>query len=344
MYSVEQLMIPIWDTEVIYDEALTMVRSNGVAEAPLLFTPLEVLKVTSADKTKEYEQGVDYEVEGNVFRLTENSRIPVYTNEELIFDEKPEGKDSYSTADGKWALSEYFHSKQIAVTYTKAKTPCDFVVPYCGHLLPRTMEKLKNKEPLKIVTYGDSITVGGNCSGELLLTPFLPCWGTLLTLSLRQHYQTRVNTINTAEGGMDSIWGVAHVADRVGKHQPDLAIIAFGMNDRQDADRFVDNIQRMQEIILQHSPNTEFILCATMLQNPIIKLPGWHEHLEEYREKLLELEETGTAIADFNRMQKYIMKGKRYIDTTGNNVNHANDFLERCHAQVLADMLINRNV
>ena len=58
MFSVEQLMIPVWDTEVIYDEALTMVRSNGACEAPLLFVPLEIMKVTSADKTEEYEEVV----------------------------------------------------------------------------------------------------------------------------------------------------------------------------------------------------------------------------------------------------------------------------------------------
>ena len=342
MFSVEQLMIPVWDTEVIYDEALTMVRSNGVCEAPLLFMPLEILKVTSADKTKEYEEGIDYEVEGNVFRLTEGSRIFAFKEEELIFDEKPEGKSTYPMADGRWALSDYFHQKQIVVTYRKEKTPSGFEVGYCGQLLPRTMEKLKNKEPLTIVTYGDSITEGSNSSGQLLLTPFLPCWGTLLMLRLRQHYGAMVRVINTAVGGMDSIWGVENAAERVGMRNPDLVIIAFGMNDRQDGKQFAENIKKIKETTLQHAPNAEFILCATSLQNPILDLPGWHEHLEEYREELLEMEEMGTAIADFNRLQKFLMQTKRYIDLTGNNVNHPNDFWVRCHAQVIADMLIER--
>lgn len=342
MFSVEQLMIPIWDTEIVYDEALTMVRSNGVCEAPLLFVPLEILKVTSADKTKEYEEGIDYQVEGNMFRLTEGSRIPVYTEEELYYDEKPEDKGTYPMADGRWALSDYFHGRQIEVTYRKAKTPCEFEVPYCGHLLPRTMEKLQNKEPLKIVTYGDSITEGSNSSGPMFMTPFLPCWGTLLMLRLRQHYGAMVSVVNTAKGGMDSIWGVENAAERVGQHKPDLAIIAFGMNDRQDEKQFAENIKRIKEITLEHSPETEFILCATSLQNPILDLPGWHEYLEEYREEILKMEKPGTAIADFNMLQKYLMKTKRYIDLTGNNVNHPNDFWARCHAQVLADMLIKR--
>lgn len=342
MFSVEQLMLPIWDAEIIYDEALTMVKKDGVAEAPLMFTPVEILKVTSADKTQEYERGTDYEVEGSTFYLTEGSRIPFYTEEELIFDEKPEDKATYPMADGRWALSDYFHHRQIEVTYRKAEQSSDFTVPYCGNLLPRTMEKLKNKEPISIVLYGDSITEGSNSSGPMLLTPFLPAWGTLLALKLRMQYNTMVRPINTAKGGMDSIWGAENAAERVGKHEPDLAIIAFGMNDRQKPEEFAENIRKIKEITLQHSPHTEFILCATTLQNPILDLPGWHEHLEEYREEVFKMEGPGTAVADFNRLQKYIMQTKRYIDITGNNVNHPNDFFARCHAQVLAEMLIEK--
>ncbi|MBQ4558917.1 MAG: hypothetical protein IJA54_01150 [Tyzzerella sp.] len=34
-------------------------------------------------------------------------------------------------------------------------------------------------------------------------------------------------------------------------------------------------------------------------------------------------------------------EGKRFIDMTGNNVNHPNDFLIRCHAHVISAMLID---
>lgn len=345
MFSVEQLMIPVWDTEVIYDEALTMVRSNGVCEAPLLFMPLEILKVTSADKTKEYEEGIDYEVEGNIFRLTENSRIFAFEENELIFETEQPNGTTYPTVDGKWSLLQgghYFHDRQIEVTYKKAKTESEFTVDFCGHLLPKTMKKLQNKEPLKIVLFGDSISEGSNSSGRMMTTPFLPVWGQLLALKLGQHYETTVNLINTAKGGMDSLWAIENASELAGKHKPDLAIIAFGMNDREEADKFAKNLEKIKEIILEDSPETEFILCATTAANPIIRMPGWYIHQDAYRETVLALEEPGTAIADFNSMQKYLMKAKRYIDLTGNNVNHPNDFMARCHAHVIADMLIKR--
>ena len=52
MYTFEQLMQPVWNAEIIYDEALTFVKKDGVAEAPLLFEPEEILAVTSADKNQ----------------------------------------------------------------------------------------------------------------------------------------------------------------------------------------------------------------------------------------------------------------------------------------------------
>lgn len=37
-----------------------------------------------------------------------------------------------------------------------------------------------------------------------------------------------------------------------------------------------------------------------------------------------------------------VLKRKRFIDITGNNVNHPNDFMVRCHGQLLAEMLIEK--
>ena len=48
------------------------------------------------------------------------------------------------------------------------------------------------------------------------------------------------------------------------------------------------------------------------------------------------------GVADFGEMQNHILKTKRFIDTTGNNVNHPNEFMARCHAQVVSELLIRR--
>ncbi len=344
MYSLEQLMYPVWDTDVIYDEALTMIRSDGAAKAPLLFTPKEVLSVTSANKLETYEEGIDWVMEDNMLCLTPNSRIFCFDEGEITFAEARPGW-SFPNADGTHSLfheGHFFHDRQIAVTYRKMEEQATFAPTFCGDKLPRTMAKLRNQEDVMMVLYGDSISEGSNSSGggRCVTTPFLPTWGKLLIEKLMRHYGSDIRMVNTAKGGMDSLWGIANAKERAADYKPDLAIIAFGMNDREEPKKFAENIRTIKNIILSQSPQTEFILCATTIPRPGIQFRDYYIHQAAYRDALQELKEDGTVIADFYEMQMYLMKRKRFIDITGNNVNHPNDFMVRCHGQLLAEMLI----
>ena len=48
----------------------------------------------------------------------------------------------------------------------------------------------------------------------------------------------------------------------------------------------------------------------------------------------------GIALADVRSIHKRLLEKKRFIDMTGNNVNHPNDFLIRVYAQYLLKNLI----
>ena len=103
-------------------------------------------------------------------------------------------------------------------------------------------------------------------------------------------------------------------------------------------DAFRANIAEIRRLISEASPETEFILCATTIPNKILK--GFFGYQDQYYDVLKELECAGTAIASFYHLQKALLEKKRFVDMTGNNVNHPNDFMIRCHAQTLACMLI----
>ena len=62
----------------------------------------------------------------------------------------------------------------------------------------------------------------------------------------------------------------------------------------------------------------------------------------DYKEVLDELanEYTGVAVADIRDMQLELQEQKKYLDITGNNINHPNDFFIRCYAHYLSGMLI----
>ncbi|MBQ7161384.1 MAG: hypothetical protein IJR90_06730, partial [Clostridia bacterium] len=65
---------PIWDATEVYAESLTFVRDeNGVAEAPLLYAPERVIRLTDAREEREYSEGVDFEVTPHGIRLTPGS-------------------------------------------------------------------------------------------------------------------------------------------------------------------------------------------------------------------------------------------------------------------------------
>ena len=341
-YSFEQIMAPVWSSPIIYEESLTMSEKNGVAEASLLFRPGKILAVTSADRTMEYLQGQDWEIEGRCFRLTLNSRIFRFRQEELLFDEERPG-ECFVTKDSRYSLfgeGHFFHDRQISITYEKEDGDLDMaqesVLPY----LTKMAKKLKQKEPLKIVLLGDSITEGYNSSGLTGAPPYLPTWGELLAEQLRRHYKTEVELINNAVAGKKSAWGIETAKERAGVYRPDLVIIAFGMNDTLIPDEFVKNITMIMEKIREDVPEAEFLLCATTLPNAILQ--GFNAYQGEYGEALKQLKQKGVGVADFGQMHRKLLGRKRFIDMTGNNVNHPNDFLTRCHAQLVAEMMMGR--
>ena len=54
-----------------------------------------------------------------------------------------------------------------------------------------------------------------------------------------------------------------------------------------------------------------------------------------YRETLTMIPEKGITVADVQTVQKELQKRKRYLDITGNWLNHPNDFLAGIQAQVV---------
>ena len=144
---------------------------------------------------------------------------------------------------------------------------------------------------------------------------------------------------NLSVGGMDSAWGLTQI-DKVVEAQPDLVVVAFGMNDSagRPAASYKDNIAGVIAAVREQVPECEFVLVATMLGNP-----DWtrlkQELFGEYRQALLELAGPGVAIADLTTIWEGFLERKHDWDQTGNGVNHPNDFGHRVYAQVITTLL-----
>ncbi len=350
MLTFEQMLTPIWDTDTVYGESLTMVRdADGAAAAPLLYPPIEILKVTNAACNTEYREGLDWFLQDGCLHLMPDSRIFAFTQAELYPAVGQEGK-SFPMPGGNILFSEgsFFHERQIAVTYTCKKGGWAGPVPACAKdSLPRTWAALSGRGNLHLLLYGDSISWGGNASKMVNAEPFQPNYGDLFSQALARAWGAGVRFTNAAIGGRDTAWGVQWVDHMVNSHAPDLVVLAFGMNDgAKSVEEFATNTRAIIRSIRKKKPETEFILVATSTPNPILTDPAapfWGNQL--YFKAALDAIAAdpamggGMAVADITGMQQALHARKRFVDTTGNHVNHPNDFFHRLHAQFLAGIL-----
>lgn len=336
-----------WSGDIMYDESLLMTAAgrDTVAEANLLYEPISIVEVRSARHDQVYEEGRDWVFEEGRLKTTPDSRIPVMTHGQLYPITPEEGKAMPKLGGGHVAYREgsYFHDRQIVVTYAHAPGSWEGPVPqYAGKTLKLSIGKLRRGEPLRIVAYGDSITVGANASGWSKVPPYAPIWPEQLQLVLEAHYRAPVTLANRALGGANSKWGMEN-ADQAATECPDLALIAFGMNDGagegMEPDEYERNIRSIIASFRRANPRTECILVGTTLANPESFFQNRQEEYMPVLERIA-ADSEGVAAADMTGVHRELLRKKRFADMTGNNINHPNDFLSRCYAEFTVGMLV----
>lgn len=341
---------PFWRTNEIREPIFFVEEKSG--ERPtgkLLFKPTEIISMTSATRTVKFEAGKDFIVDAKsgTISLPAGSRVPFTTQEQLyplMSSNLPKKARSSGDKTRGIFFSEdgHYHKLQVEVRYRyepgqwKEPTP-----KYAGDLLPKTVAKLRSKEPVRIVLLGDSISTGDNASAKSNMSPHCPGYGELTALALEKHFGGKVTLHNKAIGGTTSDDGI-RIAKEIGKEKLDLAIIAYGMNDvyrKHDAAKYKANIQATMKKIRADTPNVEFILVASMLQNVERGIPM--DKFPLYRDALKQLSGRGVAMADMTSMWEALLKRKTFYDITGNGLNHPNDFGHCVYAQTLLALLID---
>ena len=356
-FDFNQAVIPFWDSDIMYNESVLMLSEDGgLPEAELMFTPIKIIAVRDSALKTTYVEGKDWVVHEGKIELPKGSAAASMDKSELWFDSifappKDNPNEGYMTRkDGGYIKTErikYFHQRQLAVTYQHFVTEWQGPKPaFDPAKLPRTIEKLNNGQKLNIVAFGDSITVGWNASGISMVEPYAPTWVEMIETNLKNTYPNADITLNnTAVGGVGVNWALGNdkdgqdtVAKCVTPYKPDLVVVAFGMNDgSMQKDVFTEKMKQLLGKIRINSPNTEIILVATMLPNPETTVS---REQENFLEGLKTLEAPGVAVADMTSMHKALLMHKKYLDMTGNNLNHPNDFLVRVYEQVIATLLI----
>lgn len=354
------LLEPFWRSATVYRESVLCVKdaAERPATGKLLFPASKVLAVHSANGRTQFQAGVDYNLsgDGTQLELTDKSRIPHLQATDLF---PPKGKLppwGGGAATGPESIphkigdpethilfnnGHWFHDQQIEVTYEHPAADWPGVVPkFDTSRLPKTIARLRAKQKLTIGVSGDSITYGLNASGLVGAPPFMPMYPDLVAAQLQATTGSEIVLYNRAVGGWGVPNGLADL-DKLLAHEPDLVLIAYGMNDvgRRNPDAYKQGIQQMITRIQSARPAAEIILVATMVGND-----QWQhtprEMFPEYRDALASLCDSGVALVDMTSLWIEMLKRKRDCDLTGNGVNHPSDFGHRVYASAVLSLLV----
>ena len=366
----------IFSEQTIFEE--TMFFINRGETKRLLFVADSRLKVTSYDRKTVYVEGRDYTLVDGKLHITEDSTIPCVTNENYynVSDSIVSIHHNGGVVPVYWGEDAAMTKWQLRVTYTHTDDFCGFVQPSNTEVYERFIKKLIAGENVTVVAYGDSITCGATSSWYCGYEPHIYTYSMQFACALADlfgftvkfvdasdlHFQIKkppcdyvggdrgvITYINTSVGGWRSQHGIdnydKHILPFVEKYGCDLFISAFGMNDSSfDPDTTANNTKVIIDRTLALAPKASFALLSTMVPNPISV--GWYDKqpyqepyilalAEQYREK-----GTPCAVTQMTSISLAVLECKEFVDYTGNNINHPNDFFGRIYATSLLQSVI----
>ena len=208
-YNLKTYLSPLWKGEVVYNETLWFAGSQT---ASLMYEPTEIVSVMSYDLKTTFEEDTDYIVDGKDIIIPENGKIPYLSPSELYRtspmnsfvqalrrgeDGQPDGyiyADEGSTISAQQVVVTYRHKDQITWNLPKVETA----------KFPKTMAKLNGGEKIKVLFYGDSITVGANSSGYIGYEPHAESYANMVKSYMQKRFPSAtIDFKNNAVGGTD---------------------------------------------------------------------------------------------------------------------------------------------
>ena len=353
-YDVTKYTSPLWKGSIVYNEAVYPVEdASGNAVYTLMYTPDEVMCLYSSDFSSSYTEGADFTVSGNKLTILKSGSIPL-KKYSYIHRNYADGYKRTAAGDGLyeyWGQSKEFFNGYLNITYTHSDTWAGPVPADKSSKLPITADRIKNKGELNIVYFGDSICGGANASSYRNVYPYAEWWNQQISSELTKNFGVNVNTTISAVGGSTASDMVSSVYDSVIKYSPDLVFIEYGANDAMNASQssnssasklkseFKSGIEQMIKMIRTSLPDCEIVLVAPFYCNIYCH---YMSYFEACRDALNELENSysGVAVADVTSMHKYLLSFKDYLDMSGDNMCHPNDFMSRVFSQVCLETIV----
>ena len=279
-------------------------------------------------KCKVYSEGIDYTVDYNNGEITRtiNSSIPDYSKHVL------------------YGLKDFDHTKFSDVSNHPFFIWVDYVTKNGERLaqpnnqskyLVNFRKKLENGLPVTIVSYGNSITAGGEASATELR--FQSIYGNYLK-SIFPKANLKIEDVSIP--GYSSTQGIDWWDAYIGKTSPDLVLVGWGMNDHNiggnKPEQFKKNLIKLVGMIKKRK-NAEVVLYSSFPPNN-----DWHyssHSMELYAEATKQAAlEAKCAYVDVYSTWIKVLQRKDQSSLLGNNINHPNDFGHWLYAQAFEAM------
>lgn len=187
----------------------------------------------------------------------------------------------------------------------------------------RTLQKLREGKPVTIVTWGDSVTVGGDVSSPE------KAYANLFISSLRERFpNAKITHVNASIGGTTTEQRLPAFDEEVLSHKPDLVTIEF-VNDMGFP---VDKLRGLWDTALDRitSAGAEAVVITPHFTVPSFmgnEYPRGTEMREDVRWLKLIARQHNVGLADTSRRWEHLeSEGIPYITLLWNGINHPNDY------------------
>src|SRR5205814_500618 len=150
----------------------------------------------------------------------------------------------------------------------------------------------------------------------------------------------QITVENGATGGDNTVMGLARLNEKVLSRNPDLLLVAFGMNDHNlpgvGGVAVADFKNNLKQIVnrVRDKTGADVILLSTFPPNP-----DWHyssHAMQQYAQATKEAaDECKVAYADVYGVWQRALQRKDPPSLLANNINHPNDFGHWLYLQAL---------
>ena len=342
----DDLYSPFWNGKVTEESVILVKNGDEKPKGKLLFPPSEILKVTSYDGAKEFEEN-DYSFSGNEFFAEDNSPLPFMT-EEMTHGEGKAKEEGLGVMDGLvFTEGTGIVKYQVKVTYIydAEKYKWGVLPEKKGTSLTNLYKKGRSGKNLNVLLYGDSIAAGCHASSVLNYPPYLPVWGKTVSEKIGEYFGGGATFTNISVGGYISRQGLENIDEKlsaVEKGSIDLAILHFGMNDGSWKVTFAEyksNMQKMIDVLRKHSPECDIIIVSNLVANPLCSQDTELTSSYLTADKELETACERVVTVDMTTLCLELFKTKKGLDLYANDINHPTDFLVRIFVTYITESI-----